>query len=327
MTDTSHAVLPSFAGYSWRALGPDIAADAASLVALTAAADRADNNEILAVPVQQPGDLVSVDLTKIPTMSAITADGEIAGVAWITLEEGNTEIVASLHGRVHPAHRRQGIGSALLRWSEAKALEMLAGQPKAAKLFIRNETLTDDARKIYAEHGFDLSFIEHVMRRSLTEPVPDYPMPEGISVRAWSTELIPDFYSTYNAAFAERPYFPHWTLAEWLDWVAGDEDFRPDLTWLAFDNRQPVAFQITDVDPIHKPARTGWIPQLGSHPTVRRRGISAALLVKAMNAFRAEGLDYIALMVNDNNAKAQALYRKVGLEVFRYRGKYEKRIK
>ncbi len=95
MTDTSHAVLPSLAGYSWRALGPDIAADAASLAALTAAADLTDNNEILAVPVQQPGDLVNIDLTKIPTMTAITANGEIAGVAWITLEEGDTEIVAS----------------------------------------------------------------------------------------------------------------------------------------------------------------------------------------------------------------------------------------
>jgi len=95
VTDTSHAVLPSLAGYSWRALGPDIAADAASLAALTAAADLTDNNEILAVPVQQPGDLVNIDLTKIPTMTAITANGEIAGVAWITLEEGDTEIVAS----------------------------------------------------------------------------------------------------------------------------------------------------------------------------------------------------------------------------------------
>src|SRR5258708_8859164 len=184
MTDTSHAALPSLAGYSWRALGPDIAVDAASLAALTAAADRADNNEILSVPVQQPGDLVNVDLTKIPTMSAITDDGEIAGVAWITLEEGDTEIVATLHGRVHPAHRRRGIGSALLRWSEVKALEMLAGQPKAVKLFIRNETLADDARKIYAKHGFELSFIEHVWRRTLTYPVPDFPLPERITLPA-----------------------------------------------------------------------------------------------------------------------------------------------
>jgi ribosomal protein S18 acetylase RimI-like enzyme len=109
--------------------------------------------------------------------------------------------------------------------------------------------------------------------------------------------------------------------------MVGDDDFRPEYTWLAFENDQPIAFLITDIDSVTLPCRAGWITQLGSHPSVRRRGISAALLVKAMEAYRAEGLNYITLMVNDNNPKAQALYHKVGLEVFRYRGKYEKHIR
>jgi len=323
MTSLSSA-LPSLTGYTWRAIDPD--SSAASLTALTAAADRADNNEILAVPVQRPRDLAGLDLTKIPTMSAITADGEIAGVAWLTCEESDTEITATFHGCVHPAHRRQGIGAALLRWSEAKARDLLAGQLKAIRLFIRNETLTADARKIYAKVGFDLLFIEHVMMRRLSDPLPDHPLPQGITMRGWTTELIPDFYSVYNASFAERPGFPHWSQADWLDWIAGSDDFRPEFSWLALENEQPVAFLITDVDALEKPSRAAWITQVGSHPTSRRRGLSASLLAKAMEAYRADGLEYIALMVNDNNPKAQALYHKIGLEVFRYRGKYEKRI-
>lgn len=326
MTDIAPVVLPSLAGYSWRALGADLTADAPSLRALTAAADRADNNEILAVPVQQPHDLASADLTHIPAMSAITPDGEIAGVAWITSEESESEIVVSLHGRVHPEHRCRGIDSALLTWSEVVARERFADHHKPIRLFIRNETLADDARKLYAQHGFDLLFIERVMRRKLTEPLPDFPMPAGITIRAWTAELIPAFYSAYNATFAERPGFPGWSLEKWLDWIAGDDDFRPDYSWLAFEDGQPVAFLITTVDPIHKAGRAGWIAELGSQARVRRRGISAALLVNAMAAYRAEGLEHIALMVNDNNPTAQALYRKVGLDVLRYRGKYEKHL-
>lgn len=326
MTHTSLVVLPSLAGYSWHAIDPNHPADVSALAALTAAADRADNNEILSVPVQQPRDLVGIDLTNIPTMSAITADGEIAGVAWITFDEGDTEIVATLHGRVHPEHRRRGIGSALLRWSETTVRDLLADQPKAVQLFLRNETLTGDARKLYANCGFDLLFIEHVMQRNLSEPLLDFPMPQGITTRAWSTDLIPAFYAMYHVSFAERPGFPGWTQAEWLDWIAGGDDFRPDLSWLAFEDDRPVAFLVSDVDPIHEPARAGWITQLGSHPAMRNRGLGAALLVKAMNAYRADGMEYLALMVNDNNPKAQALYRKVGLDVYRYRGKYKKRL-
>ncbi|MBC7869642.1 MAG: hypothetical protein H7Y09_02285, partial [Chitinophagaceae bacterium] len=64
MTDSISVVLPSLAGYSWRALAANLSAATAPLTALTTAADRADNNEILVVPVQQPHDLTVVDLTK-----------------------------------------------------------------------------------------------------------------------------------------------------------------------------------------------------------------------------------------------------------------------
>jgi ribosomal protein S18 acetylase RimI-like enzyme len=47
---------------------------------------------------------------------------------------------------------------------------------------------------------------------------------------------------------------------------------------------------------------------------------------KAIHAYHALGLDFLALTVNDNNPKAQALYRKMGLNILRYRGKYEKRV-
>src|SRR5260221_8690879 len=104
------------------------------------------------------------------------------------------------------------------------------------------------------------------MLRKLSDPLPDYPMPRVFTTRAWTSELIPEFYGMYNASFGERPGFPHWTPAQWLDWIAGDEDFRPDLSWLAFENDQPVAFLITGVDPSHKPCRAGWIAELGSHP-------------------------------------------------------------
>jgi mycothiol synthase len=326
MTDVNYAALPSLAGYSWRALQTT---DADSIKALEAAADRADNNEILVVPMPKARDLVAADLAKIPTMCAIAENGEIAGLTWLTVNEGADNIEVLVRGRVHPDHRRRGIGTALLYWAEAKVREQFAESHKPVQVVIRNETLSDDARTIYAKQGFELSFIEHVMQRPYSDgPLPEIQMPEGVTLIPWSLESAPKFFEAYRESFCDRPAFPNPSQTDWIKWTAEEETFRPDLSWVVLEAETPLAFILIDHDPLSLGLayRAGWITQLGTRISARKRGLSTALLVKAMYDLRDEGLDCTALMVNDNNAKARPLYQKLGFKRLRYRGKYVKAI-
>jgi mycothiol synthase len=191
--------------------------------------------------------------------------------------------------------------------------------PKGERLAI--EDLTDAIIAEYTAQSYTLLFAEDVMRRELANAdvlAPDN-LPSGITLAEWTAETIPAFFAAYSASFADRPGFPSWTQERWAEWTAGDADFRPDLSWVALAGDNPVGFITNAIDTREEPP-AGFIIQVGTRPDWRGRGLGAALVVRALRAWREANVTAVNLDVNVNNPTARRLYERLGFHVVRRRG-------
>jgi ribosomal protein S18 acetylase RimI-like enzyme len=63
------------------------------------------------------------------------------------------------------------------------------------------------------------------------------------------------------------------------------------------------------------PDEDGWdVAYVGVVPEARRRGVGTELVRKALFEAKAAGVPYVALSVDDRNAPARELYRRLGFE-------------
>ncbi len=262
-------------------------------------------------------------------LCAADSSGRLAAAAWVTLDgHPQQQYRVFLEGRVHPEYRGCGLGSYILQWMEARALEMLslqqADRPGVLRLDFYDRGA--DAVALFEQFGFGLAFAEDEMERDLDQLVPSAPPAEGMTLATWSTQRGAQFFAVYQDAFGDRPRFPHWSEETWRHNLTDYPDFRPDLSLLVLDGAEGVAFAICHVERerAEEPGGTGYVDQMGVRPAWRRRGLGSALLWELMRRFKAEGLARAALSVDVNNHPAQGLYQRLGFGWRRRRTSYQK---
>ena len=128
---------------------------------------------------------------------------------------------------------------------------------------------------------------------------------------------------TFNASWAD-----HWGSRQrdqqtWRTEIIASSVFRPDLSSVALAGDEVVAFLLADRFPQDDEVRghaEAWISTLGTLREWRGRGIASALIVRALHAFRADGLDHAMIGVDaESLTGAAALYRGLGfVEETRY---------
>ena len=234
------------------------------------------------------------------------ADGALAGYAHVS--DGSGELV------VHPRHRRAGHGTALLAAAGSGPLRFWAhgDDPGAARFAERN--------------GFTRARVLWQMRRSLREPLPAIPLPDGVTLRAFRPGADEQAWLGVNArAFAHHPEQGRWTLD---DLLAREVEpwFDPAGFLLAVDAAGTVlGFHWTKVHPAagSEPA-LGEIYVLGVDPAGHRRGLGAALTVAGLAHLAGAGLEVSNLYVDESNPAAVALYRRLGYEIYKTDVNYQR---
>jgi mycothiol synthase len=292
---------------SWRALQP---ADQDAITALSAACQATDGGQALIA-----ADRYLHEAGAGATIGAFMAQNRLIACAAVWPEHTPQEQRANILGQVHPDERGRGVGTFLLSWSIAQAHALLAGAPNDRPRVLRltTEALTPAAERLYQQFGFTQQFAEDVMRRDLRPELPDAPFPPGVMLAEWTPALADQFFDAYQHAFRERPGYPGWSPAQWIEWATGDTGFQPHMSLLARDGEQPVGFIVCD---------DAWIVQVGTHPAWRGRGLGAALVAEALRRFKAAGAEHVTLDVNANNPGAARVYTWLGFKIVGRRARY-----
>lgn len=212
-------------------------------------------------------------------------------------------------GLVDPDHRGRGLGARLL-----DDLLGLAADRRSGRVQLETESLTPQASALFRSRGFRQAFAEDIHRRDLTTPLPPSPLPKAVHAEQWTDATRGAFYEAYRASFADRPGFPDWTQAQWIDWTV-DDTFLPQCSLVArTEGGTPIGFVTCE---------QGFLIQVGAVPQWRRRGLARALATTALDHLRGHGDTEVYLDINVNNPASAALFQSLGFTPIARRARFE----
>ncbi len=234
---------------------------------------------------------------------------------------------ANLGGEVHPDHRGRGLDEQILTWMEARARQRLLEFPPDLPRSLRANSLDTLAYRItlLERHGFKPVRFWYRMRRDLSQPIPDEPMPPGLILSTYRTELGQAMREAFNETFYDHWSFEPISPEDWQMFFIDSTGFRPEMNFLALDgegtNVQVAGFSINFVwseNNRREGIAEGIIAELGTRRPWRKRGIASALVCASMRTFKAAGLDYAGLGVDmDSPTGALHLYERLGFTVIK----------
>jgi mycothiol synthase len=298
------------AGYASRPATRD---DLDALVAFFNACDRADVGfeDPVREHLEEEWRAPTFDLST-SSLIVLAEDGTL--VAYAQVSGLNPELSLDGYGRVHPDHRRRGLGSALVDWIERRAS---ANAPP--KLF--NAILSSDepARDLLSHRGYARGRTFFHMEIDPAQGVASL-APQGIAIRTYRHDA--DVRPVYDAL--EEAFQDHW----------GHEPYPFDLHVEQMSRVDPrLAFVASEGDEVVGAAvgralgDVGWIDVVGVRRPWRGRGIARALLSQSFDGF--SGLETTSVRLNvdaESLTGATRLYESVGMRVRRGFDLFEKRL-
>jgi len=237
----------------------------------------------------------------------VEAADEVVG--WASVAGGRAE------ADVHPAWRGRGIGSTLLAWTEARARASGAGRVR--------QIVTDSnmgARRLFESGGYTIHHISWILRMALGETPPEAAVPPGITIRAYRHADAAAAYRVIEDAFNEWPDRAPTDFASWSAHVLEHPSFAPSLSRLAFDGEELVGVALTDE---YEGQSEGWVQQVATRASHRRRGIARAVLQSVFAAHHARGRRLVGLSTGSQMG-ALTPYERIGMRIRRSYTAWEK---
>jgi len=232
--------------------------------------------------------------------------GTPIGLALTDRRSGKTGVETDLV--VTPEARRAGAGGALaeqvrLTFPGADVSAWSHGNHPAAQALASRAGLSR-VRELW------------LMRRSLSEPLPEVRTPEGVVVRTFEVGRDEEPFLAVNAeAFADHPEQGDLTRAD-LEERKAEPWFDPAGFFLAERDGDVLGFHWTKVHPAGPDrsgdAAHGEVYVVGIASRAQGRGLGRTLTLTGLHHLRALGLGEVVLYVEADNAAAVAVYRGLG---------------
>ncbi len=254
------------------------------------------------------------------SLGAFTSEGQAVAMARTFMNPNpETEARCYFDVEVYPAHRGHGLEDFVLDWGEANGRQRLRAMPAHLPRQLMHgvdDKMVEEVARV-ERHDFTPNRYFYRMRRDLSQPIPEGPLPEGLALRVYTPDLSEPFRVAFDEAFRDHWNYEPITPDEWEMFFLKRASFRPDLSLVVMDGDEIAAFSFNTVNPeenARNGIKEGWVGELGTRRPWRKRGLASALLCATMRVFQAEGLDYTTLGVDTQNPTgALGVYERVGL--------------
>jgi GNAT superfamily N-acetyltransferase len=209
---------------------------------------------------------------------------------------------------VHPEHRGQGIGRALVEWTEARARAaargssgarlgqtLIAGLPGTEELFVARGYV----------HGWDSWVLRLPPDAEIRAPA----LPADITIRTARPDEDHAVYTVVETAFGVWADRPPRSYEQWRAASVDRANFDRSLLLIAARDDAPVGvcFGLPYPD-------EGWADQIAVVADIRGRGLARAMLAELFREFRARGVTWRGLNT-DSRTGALGLYLELGMVV------------
>ena len=319
MTSPSRAGAAGLAGVTIRAFDP--AADFPAAAELISAAHRHDDIGWLPRPLELAHEWSPTPGFR-PAVDAVIAerDGVAVGLVTVDWRLRGTKVVHDIELWVRPEDRRKGLGTALLAWAEARALDSI-GLGEGGPPDVRHEvggwgdSEVAGHAELAAAHGYRVVRYGFEMRRPVAEPIADVPLPPGLEIRPvrpadhrriWDADAEA-FEDHWERGKRVEEDYVRWFTAPWLD---------TSLWQVAWDGEEVAGSVLTAIHPEENERlglRIAWLDHVSVRRPWRRRGLAAALIASTLRILRDRDIEVAGLGVDaENPTGALALYERLG---------------
>jgi mycothiol synthase len=206
---------------------------------------------------------------------------------------------------VDPGHERQGVGSALLGWVEARALER--GRETHRQPLPESNTV---AQGLLADAGYRRARSVVKMTRGLGALPAVPPPPPGITLDV--LDVARDGHAVHaadTAAFADNPDYEPESFSAFCDEHLDTPELDPSLSRVARRGGAVAGFTLCR----RQGPSIGYVDLLAVQKSERGLGLGTALLLAAFAAFAEAGLHEARLEVASDNPGAFRIYERAGM--------------
>ncbi len=221
---------------------------------------------------------------------------------------------------VHPEARGRGIGTALLLWTEQRALQRApaGGEVRVGQTIVERNVA---AIGLLRRHGYETRHTSWVLRLPDDAPL-DTETPPEVAIRPFEPERETSaVYRVIEDAFNEWPDRTPTSFAEWQATTIARSDFDPSLLFVAVEGDEVVGAALALDYP-----EEGWVQQVAVRRDRRSRGVGRALLSAAFGELRRRGSSPLGLST-DSRTGALDLYLRLGMQVHLTYSHYSKLLR
>jgi GNAT superfamily N-acetyltransferase len=223
-------------------------------------------------------------------------------------------------GLVHPEARGRGIGSALLAWTEHRAV---AAAPLGSEVVLGQAVADANATavELLTKSGYDATWDAWTLEIAVGPETPSASAPDGVTVRPMRfPEEARAVYEVIEGSFAEWPMHVGEPFEDWSADTIERGDFDPSLVLVAEEDGNVVGVALSI------PGEPLWLHQLAVRRDRRGRGIGECLLRATFSEAAARGRRAVGLST-DSRSGALTLYLRVGMHVTRTYRRFVKRLR
>lgn len=264
-------------------------------------------------------------------MLLVEVNGDVIGYTRVWWMEEPQAIVYSHFAMLSPEWRGKGIRRAMLHFNEHRAREIAREHTGTKSRFFQAWTEETEIHwiSLLLSESYQPARYFFFMVRSLLDPVPDVPLPEGLEIRPVHPE---DYWTIWRAA--DEALQDHWggssltdeELKEWMEMPT----FNPGLWQVAWDKitDQVAGVVLNFVDKeeneeYHR--KRAYMGPIGVRRPYRRKGLASALIARCCKVLKENGITEAALGVDSENLTgAVSLYENMGFSIVKKSITYRK---